>query len=114
MERVHYWTALYVKGGPLIGVKTFLAPPYVDGEFLDRSPRWQALIRTETTARVILMGEPCPIEVDGAYIRNIEPTTRANYEYLVEHADYSTAHAPGNADAEPTKSIDFHTMKTAF
>lgn len=108
MERVHYWSAKYVKNGPLIGVKTFWAPPYVDGEFLDRSPRWQALLRNETTARAIFMGEPCPIEIDGAYIRNIEPTTKANYEYLVSHSSYSTAHAPDNPDATPTEAIDFN------
>ena len=107
-DRIYYWTARYVKGGPLIGVKTFFGPPYVDGEFLDRSHRWQALLRTETTARVILMGDQVPVEVDGAFIRNIEPTTKANYEYLCEHAAYSTAHAPANADASPTEAIDFN------
>lgn len=111
MERVHYWTARYVKNGPLIGVKTFFGPPYVDGEFVDRSPRWQALLRTETTARAIFMGEPCPIEIDGAYIRNIEATTKANYEYLIAHSAFSTAHAPQNADAAPTEAIDFMKIK---
>ena len=108
MERVHYWTARYVKGGPLIGVKTFWGQPYIDGCFLDRSPRWQALIRNETTARMILMGDQAPVEVDGAFIRNVEPTTKANYEYLVSHAAYSTAHAPANADASPTEAVDFN------
>ena len=108
MERVHYWQAKYVKNGPMIGVKTFWGPPLVDGEFLDRSPRWQALLRNETTARVIYMGEPCPIEIEGVGIRNIEPTTKANYEYLVAHAAYSTAHAPANPDAAPKEAIDFN------
>lgn len=111
MERVHYWSARYVKDAPLIGVKTFLAPPYIDGEFLDRSPRWQALIHTETTARVILMGEPCPIEVEGAYIRNIEPTTQKNYEHLVKHSAWSATWMPSNPDASPKKAVNFHTLK---
>ena len=114
MERVHYWTARYGKGTPLIGVRTFWGPPYVEWEFLDRSPRWQAVLRSETTGRAIIMGEPCPIEIDGAYIRNIEPTTKANYDYLVAHADFSTAHAPANADASPTEAIDFNKMRVPF
>lgn len=107
MERVHYWTARYKKDAPLIGVKTFWGPPLVDGEFVDRSPRWQALLRNETTARAIYMGEPCPIEIEGVGIRNIEPTTRQNYEFLVAHSAFSTAHAPDNPDATPTEAVDF-------
>ncbi len=108
MERVHYWTAKFVKNGPLIGVMTFWGPPYIDGELIDRSPRWQALVHTETTARVILMGEPCPIEIDGIGIRNISPTTKANHSYLTKHADYSVAYAPDNPDAAPKEAVDFN------
>ena len=110
MQRVHYWSAKLVKNGPLIGVKTFWGPPLVDGEFIDRSPRWQALVRSETTARVILMGDHIPIEVDGVFLRNVTPTTEANYRYLCEHAAYSTAHAPANPDASPTEAIDFNKL----
>lgn len=108
MERVHYWTGKFVKNGPLVGIKTFFGAPYIDGEFVDRSHRWQALLGAELTARMILMGEPCPIEIDGCYLRNITPTTEANYSYLVAHAAYSMAHAPENADASPTEAIDFN------
>ncbi len=108
VERIHFWTAKFVKNGPLIGVKTFFGPPYVDGEFLDRGSRWQALLGAEVTARAILMGEPCPIEVDGCYLRNISPTTEANHSYLVAHAAYSMAHAPQNTDASPKEAVDFN------
>ena len=107
MERIHYWTARYIRGGPLIGVKTFWGQPYVDGEFVDRSPRWQCLLGNEATARAILLGDNVPVEIDGAFIRNVTPTTEANYSYLCAHAAYSTAHAPANADASPTEAIDF-------
>lgn len=107
-SNVKFFTARMVKGGPLVGVATFFAPPLVDGEWLDRSPRFQCLIRNETTARVILMGNQVPVEVDGAFIRNVEPTTKANYEYLVSHSSYSTSHAPENPDATPTEAIDFN------
>lgn len=114
MEKRHYWTAQLAKGGVDVGVMTFFDGPLVDGEILDRSPRWQCLVRTETTARAILMGDNVPIEVEGIFLRRIRPTTKANYEYLVSHADYSTAHAPDNPDASPTEAIDFMKMKTPF
>lgn len=111
MNKAHYWTAKLVKDGPDIGVMTFFDGPLVDGEILDRSPRWQAKIRTETTGRVILMGDQIPIEVEGAFLRNIKPTTQRNWEYLVAHAVYSTNHAPHNADATPTEAVDFMKIK---
>lgn len=111
MNKAHYWTAKLVKDGPDIGVMTFFDGPLVDGEILDRSCRWQAKVRTETTGRVILMGDQVPIEVEGVFLRNIKPTSRTNYEYLVSHADYSTNHAPHNVDATPTEAVDFMKIK---
>jgi len=111
MDRRHYWTAQLAKAAVDIGVMTFFDGPLVDGEILDRSPRWQALVRTEQTGRAILMGDHVPIEVDGIFLRRIRPTTKSNYEYLVSHAAYSTAHAPHNPDAAPTTAVDFMTLK---
>ncbi len=108
---VHYWSARLVAKGPAVGVRTWLGPPLVDGEELDRSPRWQALVRSETTGRAILQGEPCPTEIEGCFLRNIEPITKAAYEYLIAHATYSTSHAPQNPDASPTEPVNFMTIK---
>lgn len=114
MEKRHYWTAQLAKGAVDVGVMTFFDGPLVDGEILDRSPRWQALVRTEKTGRAITQGDHVPVEVEGVFLRRIRPTTKANYEYLVSHADYSTAHAPHKPDASPTEAIDFMKMKTPF
>lgn len=102
-----FFTAQLAKGAVDIGVVTFFSGPMIDGEILDRSPRWQALVRTETTGRAILMGDHVPVEVDGVFLRRIRPTTKANYEYLISHAVFSTAHAPMNADAAPNEAVDF-------
>jgi hypothetical protein len=113
-EQVHFWRCKLVKDGPWIGVRTFLAPPLIDGEYLDRSPRFQALVRNETTGRMILYGEPCPIEVHGIGLRNIERITEADYRFLVDHSAYATAHAPHMPDAAPKMAINFMTMKPPF
>ncbi len=110
----HFYRARLVKGGPFVGVKTFFGPPFVDGEEVDRSPRWQALVRTETTARAILMGDATPIEVDGVMLRNIEGIPEAEYRYLVAHADYSTKYAPLNPDAAPKTAFDLRNSPSIF
>jgi len=110
-----FYQARMRKNGPFVGVAVWEGAPWVDGEELDRAPRLQALVRTETTARaVILMGVDTPVEIDGIWLQNVTHTTRANYEFLVEHARYSTAHAPDNPDAMPTKAIDFNKMEPIF
>jgi hypothetical protein len=110
----HYWSAKLVKNGPPVGVQTWFGPPWVDGEELDRSPRWQALVRTETTARAILMGDEIPIEVDGVGLRNVEKITKALYDYLVSHASWSTEHKPSEPDAAPRSAVDVTKMEPLF
>lgn len=110
-----FFQARMTKGGPFVGVAVWEGAPWVDGEELDRTPRLQALVRTETTARaVILMGVDAPVEVEGVFLRNLERTTKANYLHLVSHADWATAHSPQSPDASPTEAVDFHTMRTPF
>lgn len=106
MSKTHYWRAKLVKDGPWIGVKTVFGPPIVEGEELDRSPRWQALVRTETTGRAVLYGDECPIEVEGIGLRNLERITEQEWRYLVDHAAWSTTHAPHLPDAAPKVKID--------
>lgn len=111
---IYYWSARLVAKGPYIGVMSWHGAPVVDGEELDRSHRWQCLVRNETTSRAILMGEPCPVEVDGIFLRNIEKITKPQYQYLIEHSEFSTSHAPANPDASPTEPIDFMKLKPPF
>ncbi len=108
---IHYWQAKLVTGGPYVGIRTWLGGPLVDGEELDRSPRWQALVRSETTGRAILQGEPCPVEIEGLLLRNIEPISETDYRTLVAHAEWSTAYAPQNPDASPREPVNFMTIK---
>lgn len=106
MPERFFWKARLVAKGPYVGVVTWRGPPLVDGEELDRGPRWQARIRNEASGRAVLMGNSIPIEVDGAFLRNIEKIGEDEYNYLLAHAAYSVAHSPMNADAMPTEKID--------
>lgn len=110
----HYYRARLIKDGPFVGVVTFFGPPLIDGEEVDRSPRWQARIHTEKTARAILMGDELPIEVDGVGLRNIEKIDEDEYRYLVAHAGWAEQHAPDHPTVSPKKAIDFHTLPPRF
>lgn len=101
-----FWRARLISKGPWIGVKTLLAGPIIDGEEQDRSPRWQAIVRLETTGRAILFGEPCPIEIDGMTLRSIERIEESEYQFLVGHADWAVKHAPHMPDATPKKAAN--------
>lgn len=107
----HFWQARLKAGAPFVGVKTFYGPPLIDGEYLDRSHRWQALVRLETTARAVLLGAECPIEIDGMFLRNIEAIAERDYRFLISHADYATKHRPDLPDASPTTAVNWLTLK---
>lgn len=106
-SRSYYWSARLVAHGPYIGVMSWFGAPVVDGDTLDRSHRWQCLVRNETTSRAILQGDHIPVEVDGVFLRNIEKISQAQYQDLVAHSEYSTAHAPTNPDAAPNEAVNF-------
>lgn len=114
MTRRYYFRARLVGKGPFIGVATWFGPPWVDGEEVDRSPRWQALVHIETTARAILMGDFIPIEVDGIGLRNLERIDDREYRFLVAHRAHAAEFRPESPEAQPRKPVDFHTLKPRF
>lgn len=105
-EGAHFYEARLVRDGPMVGVMTFFAPPYIDGELLDRHPRWQCLVGSDATGRAVLMGDDLPIEVEGIGLRNISKIDRGAYLHLVDHAAWAVAHARHMPDAAPRKKVD--------
>lgn len=114
MSAVRFFRARIVKAGPFVPVMVWRGPPLVDGDELDRSPRWQALVGAETTARAILMGDHLPIEVDGVTLRNLEPIAEYEYRFMVADAEHARDWRPSDPKASPKKAIDFHTLPPRF
>ncbi len=110
----HLYRARLVKDGPFVAVRTFFDGPLVDGEILDRSPRWQAVVGPERTGRVIWAGEAVPIEVDGVFLREVEGVPAHEYEYLVAHHDWAAANEAQHPRARPRESIDLRRMPSLF
>lgn len=95
------------KLAPFVGVAVWEGPPWVDGCELDRSHRLQALVRTETTARaVLMMGVDAPVEIEGERLSNVQRISKDDYLHLVETAVWATAHAPHRPEATPREAID--------
>ena len=114
MTEFFYWRAKLVKGGPDIGVKTWRGMPVIDGEEQDRSHRWNCLVRNETTSRLILYGEPCPIDIEGISLRNLERIDKADYDFLTSHSQWATNNARHLPDAAPTQAIDWNKRRPIF
>lgn len=106
MTERFYWKARLAKGAVWIGVVTWYGAPIRDGEEQDRSHSWQCLVRTETTSRLVLFGDSCPIEIEGVQLRNIERIDEAEWRYLTDHARWATDHAPSHPAAAPRTAID--------
>jgi hypothetical protein len=89
----------------------------VDGETLDRSPRWQVVIGDATTAlaAVQFAVDGIPVEIDGGPIlRSCEPITKANYDFMVAHQAWAADHAPDHPKASPRRAVDFHAIRPPF
>lgn len=103
-----------VRNGVRVPVRIWFGAPVVDGEELDRSPRWCVEIdgRTDRTEKDA-DGYRCRVPLDvldaWPYCAR-EPITAAEYAYLVAHAAWARDHAPDHPKAEPRKPVDFNTI----
>jgi hypothetical protein len=98
----------------LVPVRVWFGPPLVDGEELDRSPRWQCLVRGETTARAVLYGDDTPVQVEGLFLFGLERITEERYRYMVGHAAWATGADPKHPEAQPTTPIDWNALPPVF
>lgn len=112
MSAPRFFRARLAKAGPFIPVKVWHGLPLVDGEEVDRSPRLQALVETETTARAVLhVGDDgVPVEIDGVMLRNVEPIAERVYRFMIADAEHAREWRPDHPKATPRKAVDFNTL----
>ena len=109
-----YYQARLTKGGPFVAVRVIFAGPMVDGEIMDRSPRYQAIVNTDRDARAILQGDAMPIEVDGITLRSVEKITEREYRYLLAHGEWCDATSANHPRTTPREAVDFNTLPLRF
>lgn len=112
MSSVIHYRARLTKGGPFVAVAVIFDGPMVDGEILDRSPRYQAVVGDERDGRAVLEGGAVPIEVDGVTLRSLEQISADEHAYLLAHQKWAaTANHPR---ARPREAVDFNTLPMRF
>ncbi|HVY51877.1 MAG TPA: hypothetical protein VHA07_10005 [Devosia sp.] len=111
-----YYSARLVKSGPIVGVKLFFGAPVIDGEELDRSPRLQCLVDTETSGRYVwqLDDRGAPLDVEGCMLRQVTPIDEAEYRFLTARAQWAAEHKPEHIAAAPQRRIDLTKMPGIF
>ena len=116
MTAARFFRCRLVKDGPFVPVKIFFGPPLVDGEELDRSPRWQAVVNAEPTGRAATMLgiDDAPVEIDGNTLRRVEPIDEPTYRFMVADAEHARQWRPSHPKASPKKAVDFNTLPPRF
>jgi len=105
-----YYRMRLVRNGPRVAVSIWYGEPVMDGETLDRSPRWCCEIDGRTTDE---RGELFHVEQAWPFCAK-EPITHAEYLYLINHAAWARYNAPDHPKATPRRPIDFHKLRLRF
>ncbi|HTE38032.1 MAG TPA: hypothetical protein VK634_17100 [Reyranella sp.] len=111
-----YYQIRLVKKGVFVPVFIWFGAPIVDGEALDRSPRWCVEIDGRTDRlEYDADGEPwCRVPLDPL---RVWPhcarwqISEAEYEHLRARKTWAVEHAPTHPSAVPRETIDLTTMK---
>lgn len=102
-----FYRVKLARGAVWSPVKLWFGPPLdpLTGEELDRSPRWQALVRGFLWERDVLeLWTWCAGQ----------PIGESEYEYLLAIHRHASAHEPGMPEARPREQIDLNVMKPLF
>lgn len=107
-----------VAGGPFVPVRVWFGAPIVDGEELDRSPRWCCEIdgRADEIEQDKATGYRCRVPIDAGRVWPFcarWPIEEWEYRYMVEHGAWART-VPGHPKATPRKPVDFLKMRLPF
>jgi len=105
-----YYRMRLVRHGPRVAVHIWFGQPVMDGETLDRSPRWCVAIDGRTTDDA---GELFHVEQAWPYCAK-EPIPAGVYHYMVAHAGWARLHDAEHPKARPRRPIDFHKLPLRF
>lgn len=114
-----FYSTRLVKGGIKCPVRIYFGCPIVDGEQLDRSPRWCVLIngasaRTERNDEGDAIGRvPHPVDSVWPYCA-LNPISKSEYRFQLRRVYWAKQHAPWHPAARPREPIDLHSLKPGF
>ena len=102
-----------VRGGPHVPVEIYFGLPRIDGEEIDRSPRWCCVIDGKTTRLRDGVTELLDIEKAWPWCAR-RPIPKSEYEYLVARGNHAREWLPHSPAANPRKPMDWNKAKTIF
>jgi len=108
-----------VKGGPPVAVRIYYGAPVVDGERLDRAPRWCAVIdgrtdRLERDADGNVLGR-VPIDAFEVWPEcSARRVDVGEYRFLLRLAAWARRHKPAHPAARPFERIDLRALEPRF
>jgi hypothetical protein len=108
-----YYAMSLVRGGPLVPVKIWFGRPVLDGDELDRSPRWCCEIDRKTDREVDGIRELLDFDRAWPWCAR-KPIDEATYRYMVAHADWAVEHRPEHPKATPRKAVDWLNSSLPF
>lgn len=101
------------KDGPMVPVRLWFGKPVLDGDELDRSPRWCVEINRRTDRVDKGVRELLDIEMAWPWCAR-NPVSAQTYRHMVAVVDWAVEHAPEHPKASPYKAVDFHTLPVRF
>lgn len=109
-----YQTKL-VAGGPFVPVRIWFGAPIINGEELDRSPRWCVEIdgQTDMVEQDKATGYRCRVQLDPLSVWPHcarYPIARDEYDFMIAHGAWAKD-VPDHPKARPRKPVDFLTMR---
>jgi len=107
------------KGGILVAVRIWHGLPIVDGEELDRSPRWCVEIdgKTDRLEKDEATGYRCrvPLDIGRAWpFCSGRPIAESEYQFLKARAAWAKDHAPAHPAAKPREAVNVRALPPLF
>lgn len=109
-----FYRTTLVRGGPFVAVRIWWGPPVVDGDELDRSPRWNVEVDGRTDR----------LDKDGGReLLDIErfwpwcgrhPIPEEEYRHMLQVARHARAHDPALPQAAPDQPVEWNSTKLRF
>jgi hypothetical protein len=116
-----FYQCRLARGAIWVPVEIYFGRPVVDGELLDRSPRWCAVVDGRTDRNDYdddgnLLGRvPLDPILDDVWVHCCgHPISKREYEFKTKLRTWAKEHDPNHPAANPRQRIDVHKLKPAW
>jgi|SRR5580765_5045783 len=110
-----FYAMRLARAGIEVAVRIWFGPPVVDGEELDRSPRWCAEVDGRTDKTVDGCRVPIdPLDDDVWPFCTARTIDQAEFDFLTRRAAWARRYAASHPAARPRRAIDLRSLPPLF